>query len=471
MFKKTEDIALPPGSGNEPIYRKIYETFRAAIIKGTLVPGSRIPSVRALASELGVARGTIEMAYSLLAAEGYIQPKGQAGTIVTPNLHVWAAGNTSPSITGRKQTNLQASPEIMPFQMGLPALDAFPRKLWARLGAKHLRSMDVADLSYPANNGLPELRSAIAAYLQVARGVRCEPSQIFITSGYRESLNLVIQTLLQPNSNIWIEDPCYPLTREILVHSGLSYTPIPVDSDGINVTQGITQAPEASAAIVTPAHQSPLSVTLSLSRRQELLEWATRNQRWIIEDDYDGEYRYVSRPLSALKSLDLHNRVIYMGTFSKVMFPGIRLAYLVVPETQLSRFEEVNRVLGNGIPHVTQSIMSTFMHEGHFARHIQRMRRLYAERRTMTVAGLTEAFNHKLSIAPQPGGMHLLINTEGNQVDRLLSDKLVNQGIFADALSRWSIFSEHRSGLLLCFTNIKSEAEAKILGERIIDLL
>ena len=464
--------SLPPvASADEPLYRQVYERFRGAIAQGTLKPGDRIPSARALAKDLGVARGTIEMAYSLLHAEGYVQPRGQAGTVVTPGLHAQAAPQPLPPPAKPDPDTWRQPPTLLPFQMGLPALDAFPRKIWARLGARHLRATQAADLSYPPADGLPALRTAIAAHLQVARGIHCSPAQVFITSGYRESLNLVIQALLQPGDEVWVEDPGYPPTRELLKHSGLALAPVEVDAEGIMVSRGIAQAPRASAAIVTPAHQSPLSVTLSLTRRQALLEWAERNQRWIVEDDYDGEYRYVSRPLPALKSLDRHGRVLYAGTFSKVMFPGIRLAYLVVPEAQVRRFEDVNRVLGNGIPGLTQAMVGAFMLEGHFARHIQRMRRLYSERRNATAAGLAKVFGPTMPIHPQPGGMHLLVRMQGHQTDRPLAQRMVEHGIYAHALSRWTTHAPCGAGLLMSFTNIESQERAEQLGRRILELM
>lgn len=465
--------SLPPSAAasDEPLYRQIYDRFRGAIAQGTLKPGDRIPSARALAKDLGVARGTIEMAYSLLHAEGYVQPRGQAGTVVTPGLHAQPAPKPPPAPAKPDPDTWRQPPSLLPFQMGLPALDAFPRKIWARLGARHLRATQAADLSYPPADGLPALRTAIAAHLQVARGIHCTPAQVFITSGYRESLNLVIQALLQPGQQVWVEDPGYPPTRELLTHAGLELAPVEVDAEGIMVSRGIEQAPDASAAVVTPAHQSPLSVTLSLTRRQQLLEWAERNQRWIVEDDYDGEYRYISRPLPALKSLDRHGRVLYAGTFSKVMFPGIRLAYLVVPDAQVRRFEDVNRVLGNGIPGLTQALVCAFMTEGHFARHIQRMRRLYSERREATAAGLAKVFGPGMPINPQPGGMHLLVKMKGHHTDRPLARRMVENGIYAHALSRWSTAAPCGSGLLMSFTNIESQERAEQLGRRILALM
>ncbi|WP_202960989.1 PLP-dependent aminotransferase family protein [Bordetella trematum] len=469
-------MTLPPASpspepgSDAPLYKQIYERFRSAIAQGTLQAGDRIPSARALAKELGVARGTVESAYGLLQAEGYVQPRGQAGTVVTPGLRAQPGTPAPPETTGGLDL-WRNPPALLPFQMGLPALDAFPRKLWARLGARQLRATQAIDLSYPPVNGLPSLRTAIASYLQVARGIDCAPEQILITSGYRDSLSLIVRTLLQNGDQVWVEDPGYPPTGELLQHSGMRCAPVPVDGDGLQVTQGIRQFPDARAAIVTPAHQSPLGVTLSLPRRQALLEWAEHHQRWIVEDDYDGEYRYVSRPLPALKSLDHQGRVIYAGTFSKVLFPGIRLAYLVVPPSLATRFGQASGILGSGIPGLTQALVSTFMSEGHFARHIQRMRRLYAERRQATVAGLSKVLGTAMPIDPQPGGMHLLMRLPPGCDDRALAQRMIGHGIYAHALSHWSRAPSPAHGLLMGFTNIDSEARAEALGRRILALM
>jgi GntR family transcriptional regulator/MocR family aminotransferase len=246
---------------------------------------------------------------------------------------------------------------------------------------------------------------------------------------------------------------------------------IPVDRDGLVVSDGIKLAPGARAAVVTPAHQSPLCVSLSLPRRQALLDWAAENDAWIIEDDYDGEYRYVSRPLPALKSLDRDGRVLYAGTFSKVLFPSLRLAYVVVPEAQVERFERISQVFAGGSPELTQAIVAAFMVEGHFARHIQRMRKLYAERRAMTAAGLQSVLGSRMTIASQPGGMHLILQLQDQQSDSGLVQRMQEEGLYAEALSDWTMKSDAGPALLLGFTNIDSQSAAESLGRRILKLL
>jgi GntR family transcriptional regulator/MocR family aminotransferase len=355
--------------------------------------------------------------------------------------------------------------------MGLPALDAFPRKIWARIGARCVRAMQPSDMIHPPIYGLHGLRTEIAAYLHVSRGIDCSPSQIFVTSGYRHTMQLIAHALLKAGDRVLHEDPGYPPTRELLRHLNIATVPVPVDQDGMVVSDGIKLASRARAVVVTPAHQSPLCVSLSLPRRLALLDWASRTNAWIIEDDYDGEYRYVSRPLPALKSLDRDGRVLYAGTFSKVLFPGIRLAYLVVPETQVERFEQIVQAFAGGSPELTQAIVTAFIAEGHFTRHIQRTRKLYAERREATAAGLESVLHKHVRIDSQPGGMHLTLRLQGRKSDRRLVARMREDGLYAEALTDWTSRRNGASALLLNFTNVDSEVTAEKLARRILALL
>lgn len=457
--------SLPPldPTTAEPIYRQLYWRFRNAIAEGLLKPGERVPAARALAQELGLARGTIESAYSLLTAEGYLEARGQAGTVVAQGIK----GTLPTRAVVPPYNAVRQQAAILPFQMGLPALDAFPRKLWSKIAARCVRATQFADMATPPVYGLASLRTAIASHLQVARGIDCSPEQIFVTSGYRNTLGLITHALLTPGDQVLVEDPGYPPTRPLLEYLHIKPVPVPVDLDGLC----LPPTSNARAVVVTPAHQSPLCVSLSLPRRLALLDWAKRQQAWIIEDDYDGEYRYASRPLPALKSLDSEGRVLYAGTFSKVLFPGMRLAYLVVPAAQVSRFEQVSQTFLGNCPELTQAIVASFIAEGHFARHIQRMRKLYGERREATAKGLRSVLGTHISIDAQPGGMHLILRLKPPMSDRLLVDRLASVGIYAEALSDWSNTQASGPGLLLGFANIDSQANAEALGQRILECL
>jgi len=469
---KISNLSPLDSTAAEPFYRQIYNRFRSAISNGLLKPGDRIPSARALTKELGLARGTIDAAYSLLSAEGYIQARGQAGTIVTPDLKARKATAVKKPTSNNDISVPSFRPDsILPFQMGLPALDMFPRKIWARLSARCIRTMQPSDMVHPSVYGLPELRAEIASYLHVSRGINCSPSQIFVTSGYRHTLELICHSLIKEGDRVWLENPGYPPTRELLRHLHITSVPVSVDRHGIVVSDGIKTAPTARAAVITPAHQSPLGVSLSLPRRLALLDWAAQNNSWIIEDDYDGEYRYISRPLPALKSLDRDGRVLYAGTFSKVLFPSIRLAYLVVPESQVERFELIAHTFSGGSPQLTQTIVTAFIKEGHFARHIQRMRKLYADRREATIAGLESVLGKHVLIDSQPGGMHLILRFKQSQSDRQLVARMLQESLYGEALSDWFMGNDGDSALLINFTNIDSQNTAENLGQRLLTLL
>lgn len=461
---------LDPAS-TEPIYRQIYWRVRTAIGEGVLSPGERVPAARALAKELGLARGTVDSAYALLTAEGYLQARGQAGTVVSAGVASQVLKASQQVRAAYERPSVRDRPPLLPFQMAVPALDAFPRKIWAQIGARCVRATRLQDMAHPTVYGLESLRTAIAGYLHMSRGIDCTSAQVFVTAGYRNTLTLIAQALLTPGDKVFVEDPGYLPTRQLLGHLGMQPVPIAVDGDGLIVAQVVSAPLMARAAVVTPAHQSPLCVSLSLPRRLALLDWAREHDAWIVEDDYDGEYRYVSRPLPALKSLDRHARVLYAGTFSKVLFPGIRIGYLVVPAALVERFEQVGQLFLGHCPELTQAIVATFLTEGHFARHILRMRKLYAERREATARGLQSVLGEQIRIDAQPGGMHLILRFTGDQSDIALAERLRQAGIYAEALSEWSIASTRAQGLLLGFANIESQAAAEQLGKRILALL
>ncbi|WP_137174431.1 PLP-dependent aminotransferase family protein [Massilia sp. HP4] len=440
----------------EPIYLQLYRRYCEAIAAGKLKPGDRVPSVRSLASELNLARGTVEAAYQMLVGEGYFVARGAAGTVVSPQL-AKLAGATRPRIAAHRAPNAsspQGAPgEALPFQLGLPALDAFPRKTWARLAGRNLRALEAMAMTYPDPAGYGALRRSIATYLGIARGIDCTPEQVFVTAGYHGALELARRVVLQDGDTGWYEDPGYVLARRFLLQSGLRLEPVPVDDQGLDVVRGMQRAPDARFAVVTPTHQSPMGMAMSLPRRLELLEWARSNRAWIVEDDYDSEFRYHGRPLPALKSLDRHGRVLYTGTFSKVLLPGLRLAYLVVPESQMARTRaQVDYLPGPGSI-LPQATVADFMEQGHFARHLRKMRLLYAERRAYLVAALVSELGERIEVQPQAGGIHVLARLGAGQDDRALTAAAQARGLGLQALGDWRVGRADRGGLLMGFTN------------------
>lgn len=445
-------------SSRAALHDQIYERIRRAIASGRLSPGERLPSTRTLASELGISRGTVDAAYARLTGEGYLFARGQDGTIVSPMLHLDPASGSG---ARAKAPVRQETPPVqpLPFQMGLPALDLFPRVLWARLTARAARRQAGFSLAYPDPAGLPALREAIAAYLAVSRGVACQPAQIMITGGYQAAIGFLARLLLQPGDPVWFEEPGYFLARQALEAASARLIPVPVDEEGLCVEIAQAHAPRARLAVVTPAHQSPSGTALSLPRRQALLAWAAASGAWIVEDDYDSEFHYVGRKLPALKSLDTADRVIYAGSFSKVLFPGLRLGYLVMPMALTGKMTEALHIGRHGEATLGQSVVADFMAEGHFARHLKRMRGLYATRREAFAGALRATFGTRALLARQAGGMHLLVRFPEFGDDVEMVRRAQAQGLAPTALSAHYIGRKRQHGLLLSFTNIK-EAQA-----------
>ena len=458
-------IVLDPADTG-PLYVQIASRLRAAMAAGTLTAGARLPSARTLASQLGITRGTVDAAYALLAGEGSIEARGSAGTIVSPHLALLTAppAQRAMKLGAGKRPHGAVSP--VPFRMGLPALDTFPRKLWSATVARAARAVSQPDLAYPDPAGFRGLREAIAAYLGVSRGIACSPEQVLVTSGFQGALALVRSVLLRPGDAVWVEDPGYALARQALELAGVSLVPIAVDRDGMRVPAGLIAAPRAKLAVVTPTHQSPLGVALSLPRRLALLTWAAEAGAWVLEDDYDSEFRYTGHKLPALKSLDRGERVVFAGSFSKVLFPGLRLGYLVVPDALTDAFLRASRLLNCGQPMLEQRAVAAFMEQGHFGRHLRRMRSLYADRRQALAVALRAAFGDRIVLELEAGGMHLLVRFPGMQDDGAVVRRALAAGLAPTALSGLSMAHDCGQGLLLGFTNAP-EAEAESLVARL----
>jgi len=459
-----DPITLNPGDPG-PIYLQIATRLRSAIATGALSAGARLPSARTLSAQLGVARGSVVAAYDLLAGEGAIEPRGAAGTIISTQVNGLVQAPAQQALRlARPRVRTQEAP--LPFQRGLPALDAFPRKLWSALTAKAARAITDADLAYPDVCGAMALRREIVAYLGLARGIVSTPQQVLVTSGYQGALTLVRQALLRPGDAVWMEDPGHPPAFQAMQIGGASLVPVPVDAEGMRVAAGITAAPRARLAVVTPTHQSPLGVSMSLPRRLALLAWAEAAQAWVLEDDYNAEFRYTGPIPPSLKSLDRGDRVLFAGSFSKTLFPGLRLGYLVMPDALIETMTRAAQLMTRGPPLLEQSVTAAFMAGGHFARHVKRMRGLYRRRR----AALAEALAGRFPVELAPGGMHLLIRLPEGVDDGDAARRALAAGLAPTSLSGLSIAHDSGRGLLLAFTNVR-EQDAAGLVERLLKVV
>jgi GntR family transcriptional regulator/MocR family aminotransferase len=454
-----------------PLYLQIATRLRAAIATGALSAGARLPSARTLSAQLGVARGTVDAAYELLSGEGAIEPRGAAGTVISAQVEGLTKAPAQRAL-GFHGPRPAPSIEVLPFQRGLPALDAFPRKLWSGLTAKAARGMGDAGLAYPDVCGAMALRQQIVAYLGLARGIVCEPHNVLIASGYQGALSLVRQVLLRPGDAVWVEDPGHPQAFQALEVGGASLVPVPVDAEGLRVSAGMTAAPRARLAVVTPTHQSPLGVSLSLPRRLALLDWAEDAKAWILEDDYDSEFRYTGPSPPALKSLDRGERTIFAGSFSKTLFPALRLGYLVVPDALVEAFARAARLTTRGPPLLEQNVTAAFMAGGHFARHVKRMRGLYRRRRAALAEALSGSFRietstgemaaggtvgERATVEMAAGGMHLLLRLPRGVDDGDAARRALAAGLAPTALSGLAIAHDSGQALLLGFTNVREE--------------
>ena len=455
---------------SEPLYQQIYDSFRMRVTNGALRPGELVPSTRELARELRVSRLPVLNAYAQLLAEGYFESRVGAGTFVASSLPASAKTGVSvralsPPPIRRFISNDAArippyerpawAENLGPFQVGQPDLHRFPIDIWLRLVGRYSRGMRVKDLQYGDPMGRADLREAIATYVRTSRGVRCEPDQVMIVSGSQQALDLTTRLLLNSGDAAWIEEPGYWLVQRALQARGCRVVPVPVDANGLNVDAGIKLNRKARAAFVAPSHQYPLGVMMSASRRLQLLEWAQRAGAWLIEDDYDSEFRYDSMPIASLQGLDRNARVIYIGTFSKVMFPSLRLGYLVVPRDLVGRFAAMRQTIDICPTDLTQAMAGEFIREGHFARHIRRMRPIYAERRRVLVAAIGEELGNRASVSGDEAGMHLAVIIEGLRSDQKIATKAAQQSLWLSALSQLYVGKIRRHGFVLGFGNTR----------------
>jgi GntR family transcriptional regulator / MocR family aminotransferase len=435
-------------TGGPPIYRQLYGLLQQAILSRELPAGTKVPSSRLLASELGLGRNTVTQVYEQLALEGYVWSATGQGTFVSdsaPDEIVGAesaardAAPAEPRVLSARGARLLQGAGVSQrqggaFMPGVPDVSRFPAAVWSRLQSKYWRRLPPDLLTYAPGGGLPKLRQVLADYLRTSRSVHCTAEQIIVTTGIHQSIDLAVRLLSDSGDVIWTEDPCYWGVRSVLQVSGLSLKAIPVDAEGINPSANDLAEPP-KLMLVTPSHQYPLGMVMSLARRRMLLEFARQNGCWIIEDDYDSEFRYGSRPLASLQGLDTSGQVIYVGSFGKTLFPGLRIGYIVVPEGLSTSFATASAELYREGQLLQQAVLAEFIAEGHFTSHIRRMRGIYGQRRQILLDTIRKRYGDALQIVGGDAGLHLVLRLPDGVDDREVAKAALAVNIVVRPLS------------------------------------
>ena len=472
---RTLTIMLTPSSA-VPLHRQIYALIRDGVLGERLKAGQPLPSTRALAGDLGVSRSTIVLAYDQLRAEGYLTSRRGGVTRVADAIPERLLRSADPPARaappklprplsmsalemrdgfGLRHALLAQSRPPRAFRSGVPALDAFPIDAWTRSVSAALRRMPPRAMSYGDTFGVRALREAVADYLAAARDVRCTAEQVMITGGSQQALSLCATVLLDRGDAVWLEDPFYPGARGVFELKRAKIVAVGVDAEGLVVDEGRRLAPDARAAFVTPSRQQPLGVTMSLARRLALLAWAREARSWIIEDDYDSEFRFTSRPLTALQGLDRDESVIYTGTFSKVMFPSLRLAYAVIPDALHDAFQTARYLADIHPAYLEQAALAEFMRSGAFERHVRRMRTMYGERMHALVRAADKYLGGRVRVPAADAGMTLVAWLRDDDDDVRVADAIRRAGVDVGALSAQAAAHRVSPGLLLGYSGAR----------------
>jgi len=473
-----QDLSLTPSGQGDELGHWLYTELRAAILDGRLKPGSRLPSTRNLSKQYDLARGTAAAAFDILRSEGYVEAVVGSGTFVATRLPDEStpappagvldsapASRAGLSIRGREAVRgiplLPASHSLgRAFRSYEPAIDLFPVDLWSRVAGRVLRRAPRSLYGQGDAKGYLPLRRAIAEYTGAARGVRCHADQVIITSGAQQGLDLVCRMLLDPGDAVWMEDPGYPGASFALRAAGARITPVPVDREGLIVREARRLEPHAKLAYVTPANQFPLGAVLSHQRRCELLEWAAAADAWIVEDEYDAEYRYSGKPLPSLQSLDRSGCVIYVGTFTKMLFNSLRLGFLVLPERLVDPFTAARSFLDRHPPTLEQAVLAEFILDGHFGHHVRRMRQTYGRR----IGTLCDAAHDRLAglieVVRADSGMRTIAWIRNGESDIEVANRARSAGLEVAAVSAFTVRYAHPPALILGFAGCAS-AELK----------
>jgi GntR family transcriptional regulator / MocR family aminotransferase len=466
-------------STDQPLYRQLHALLQQAIHTHELTAGSRVPSSRLLAQELGLGRNTVTQVYEQLMLEGYLTTESGKGTFVvdtTPD-EILGTSRRRPTSEGSRQRATasrissllsQRGSQLLSasgvskrqwgaFMPGVPDVSCFPSRVWTRLQNKYWRRPRLDLLTYAPGGGLPLLRRVLADYLRTSRSVRCSPEQIIITTGIHQSIDLAVRLLSDAGDVIWTEDPCYWGVRSVLQVSGLITRPVAVDDEGIAPSAADMKEPP-KLILVTPSHQYPLGSVMSLARRRMLLEYADKAGSWIIEDDYDSEFRYNSRPLASLQGLDEAGLVIYVGSFGKTLFPGLRVGYIVVPDALSESFAAASAELYREGQLLQQAVLAEFMAEGHFTSHVRRMRSLYSGRRSLLLNAVAERYGDRFPSLGGDAGLHLVMQLPDGCDDRVVASHAYERNIIARPLSGYfAVGSRASPGLLLGYACVPDE--------------
>ncbi|MFN3193087.1 MAG: PLP-dependent aminotransferase family protein [Aureliella sp.] len=454
------------GRRKTPLFQQLYQAIREAILIGELKPSDRIPSSRDLMDQLGVSRTTVVTAMDRLIAEGYLQSIRGSGTFVSGELPNDSPFTSVPiartSVEQPRKLTRENPPELEideisdyggglssidpiilatgspePFCPGEPALDSFPIAVWSKIVRSTWKKVNAFDLSYGEPGGQYLLKKSVAEYLRSQRGVRCETRQVMIVNGTQQAVELASRILVNPRDKVLFENPGYVSAREAFEKQQAQIVPMRVDENGAVVDEGIRSVPNAKLAYVTPSHQYPIGVTMPIDRRLELLAWAANSDGWILEDDYDSEYRYGQNPVPSLQGLDAHDRTLYVGSFSKVIFPALGLGYIIVPHQLVSIFENALRLASRPASQVDQLVLTEFIREGHFGRHLRRTRKIHSERRKTFIDAIESNLSDKLAIIGSMAGLHCTALLKQRRSDKNVVKKLAEIGIIARALSSY----------------------------------
>jgi GntR family transcriptional regulator / MocR family aminotransferase len=456
-----------------PVSRQLAAALRQALAGGSFGAGARLPSTRSLAAELGIARSTVVAVFEQLAAEGYIEPRQGSGYFVATPLaaHADSASDVKGAPAARSTSRHAKSLRLVmpdwrksprPFETGYAEIDDRLIASWKRLASRALSARRRLNWDYGDPQGEPALRRAIAEYLSAARGVRCRQEQIVVTSGTQQGLSLAARILIEPGVPVWVEDPCYRSAVEILRAAEACIVPVPVDASGLDIAAGqrIDKSPPR-LVYTTPSRQYPLGMAMPFARRRELLDWAERVGSWIIEDDYESEFQQPGRALPSLQGLDRAGRVIYLGTFSKLLFPSLRLGYAVLPDDLVQPFAAARYLTDRHSSGLLQGMMTEFILDGHFARHLRRMRVLYRERQEFFIDLLARHLRGVLEIPVIESGMYLTASLPPSWSDRTTTTALAAADVVTVPLSALTLATPRPPGLILGYSGHGKAALAK----------